>query len=199
MIKYKNLKVKTCKNVYIPAEDTFLLADNLKINKGDNVLEIGTGTGLVALEASQNAIKVVATDINSYAVDCARENVILNSKDNIVIKLGNLFQPIQNEKFDLILFNTPYLPTHEDEKIDEELNAAWDGGADGRETIDVFLNEVKDHLNWGGRVQLVQSSLSNTEKTIKKLEKNGFKTEITASERFFFEKIMVITAFIKKI
>ena len=196
MIKYKGLKIKTCKNVYIPAEDTFLLADNLIINECDRVLEIGTGAGLVALTAAQTVQNVVATDINPYAVKCAQDNIQLNHVYNVEVRSGDLFHPVKDEKFDLILFNTPYLPTEEDEKIDEHLNAAWDGGADGRKIIDLFLDKVNDHLNHGGRVQLVQSSLSNTEKTIKKLENDGFEVEITASERFFFEEVVVISGFL---
>ncbi|GAB4308121.1 MAG: methyltransferase [Methanobacteriaceae archaeon] len=197
MIRYKGLIIKTCNNVYLPAEDTFLLADNLIISAGDKVLEIGTGTGLVALYASKSAKKVLATDINPHAVKCAKENVELNHAHNVEVRLGNLFLPLKNEKFDLILFNTPYLPTEDYEKIDDDLNAAWDGGVDGRKIIDLFLNDVKDYLNKGGRVQLVQSSLSDIEKTVNKLEDKGFETFLTASERLFFEEIVVITGFIK--
>ena len=75
---------------------------------------------------------------------------------------------------------------------------AWDGGADGRATIDKFLDDVKGHLNEGGRVQLVQSSLSdNKKKPSKKLEALGFEASITASEKCFFEEIVVITGILK--
>ncbi|MDI6643828.1 MAG: class I SAM-dependent methyltransferase [Methanobacteriaceae archaeon] len=198
MIRYKGLKIKTCNNVYIPAEDTFLLADNLIIRTGDKVLEIGTGTGLVAIYASKIAKDVVATDINPWAVKCAKDNVELNQIHNVKVRCGNLFFPLKNQKFDLILFNTPYLPTEEYEKIDDDLNAAWDGGADGRKIIDLFLENVKDHLKEDGRVQLVQSSLSNVEKTVNKLEDKGFETVITASKKLFFEEIIVITGYMKK-
>ena len=64
--------------------------------------------------------------------------------------------------------------------------------------IDLFLNEVRNYLNDKGIVQLVQSSLSNNEKTCQKLEDIGFKVEITAIERFFFEEIVVISGFLKE-
>ncbi len=48
------------------------------------------------------------------------------------VRLGDLFDPVEDEKFDLILFNTPYLPTEEEEVVDDELEAAWNGGKDGR-------------------------------------------------------------------
>ena len=116
-----------------------------------------------------------------------------NNIKNLTIVEGDLFEPIGKEKFDLILFNTPYLPTDEIDLNDDLLNKAWNGGEDGRETIDKFLNEVKKHLNPNGKVQLVQSSLSDNKKTCKKLEKMGFTVEITANEHIFFEDITVIT------
>jgi len=197
MLEYKGTVIYKHSNVYEPAEDTFLLAENLDIKRRDEVLEIGTGTGLIAVVAAQKSRKVTATDINEDAIKCALKNTIANRTYNIELREGHLFEPVKDEKFDLILFNTPYLPTDEDEKVDEELNAAWDGGIDGRATIDQFLEEVKDHLNEGGRVQLVQSSLSDNEKTIKKLEENGFDASITASEKCFFEEIVVITGKLK--
>ena len=197
MLEYKGTVIYTHPNVYEPAEDTFLLAENLDIQKRDEVLEIGTGTGLVAVVAAQKSKKVTATDINEDAVKCALKNTITNRTYNVELKIGDLFEPVKDEKFDLILFNTPYLPTEENEKFDEEINAAWDGGADGRETIDRFLEGLNNHLNEGGRVQLVQSSLSDNEKTIQKLEAIGFEAGITAREKCFFEEIVVITGKLK--
>jgi len=197
MIEYKGLVIYKHPKVYEPAEDTFLLVENLDIKRNDDVLEIGTGTGLVAVYAAQRSRNVIATDINDYALQCAVKNTITNRTYNVELRKGNLFEPVKDEKFDLILFNTPYLPTGEDEKLDEELNAAWDGGSEGRDTIDQFLNELKAHLKPNGRVQLVQSSLSDNEKTLAKLEELGFDAEITASEKCFFEEIVVITGKLK--
>ncbi len=197
MLEYKGLVIYKHPQVYEPAEDTFLLIENLDIKRSDDVLEIGTGTGLIAVCAAQRSRGVVATDINDYALQCAVKNTITNRTYNVELRKGNLFKPVQDQKFDLILFNTPYLPTNENEKIDEELNTAWDGGVRGRETIDRFLDEVSDHLKPNGRVQLVQSSLSDNEKTLSKLEELGFDAKITASEKCFFEEIVVITAKLK--
>jgi len=193
VLEYKGLTIYTNPEVYEPAEDTYLFAENLDIKRTDEVLEIGTGTGLIAVYAAQRTRKVVATDINEHAVKCALKNTIANRTYNIELKEGNLFEPVEGEKFDLILFNTPYLPTSEEEQLDDELNAAFDGGLDGRETIDAFLDQVKDYLKEEGRVQLVQSSLSDNDKTLTKMEELCFDAEITASEKCFFEEIVVIT------
>jgi release factor glutamine methyltransferase len=193
MIKYHGMMFQTCEKVYEPAEDTFMLADNLMVKKTDSVLEIGTGTGLIAIIASNKAEKVVAIDINKYAVECGLKNAEINGS-RVDFRLGDLFDPVEDEKFDLILFNTPYLPTNEDEMVDDELEAAWDGGKDGRDVINRFIEKLPVHLNAGGRVQLVQSSLSNIEETTGRLMKMGFEVSVTASERFFFEEVVVITA-----
>lgn len=197
MIEYNRNVFYTHPKVYEPAEDTFLLAENLDIKRRDEILEIGTGTGLIAVIAAQRSRRVVATDINEHAIKCALKNTITNRTYNVELKEGNLFEPVEGEKFDLILFNTPYLPTDEDEKIDNELNAAFDGGLEGRDTINQFLEGLKEHLKEKGRVQLVQSSLSDNDKTISKLEELGFEAEITASEKCFFEEIVVITGKLK--
>lgn len=193
MLEFNGLHFNTHPKVYEPAEDSFLLAENLEMSRRDEVLEIGTGTGIIAVCASRKVARVVATDINPWALQCATKNLIANRAFNVELREGNLFEPVQGEKFDLILFNTPYLPTGEDEVLNDELNTAWDGGTDGREVIDRFLDGLCGHIRRGGRVQLVQSSLSDVERTTLRLEELGFQVSITAREKIFFEEIVVIT------
>ena len=102
---------------------------------------------------------------------------------------------MENRKFDVILFNTPYLPTEDDEIIDDTINYAFDGGLNGRKVIDMFLNEVGNHLNDGGIVQMIQSSLSDNEETLEKFDNLGFIAEIKEKEHFFFEDITLINAY----
>ena len=187
--------INTDDNVYIPAEDSYLLADNLQIENGQSVLEIGTGSGIVAMYASKLTDNITVTDINFDACELARKNFEANDIDNIEILFGNLFEPVKNRKFDVILFNTPYLPTEEGEVLEDTINYAFDGGLNGRKVIDIFLNEVGNHLNDGGIVQLIQSSLSGNEETLEKLDRLGFIAEIAASEHFFFEDITLINAY----
>jgi len=187
--------INTDDNVYIPAEDSYLLADNLEIKKGQSVLEIGTGSGIVAMYASRLTDAITVTDINFDACELARKNFEANSIEGIEILFGNMFEPVKNRKFDVILFNTPYLPTEEDEVIDSNLNYAFDGGLNGRKVIDLFLNEVSNHLNDGGIVQMIQSSFSGNEETLDKFDEMGFIAEIKAKEHFFFEDITLINAY----
>ena len=188
--------INTHENVYIPAEDSYLLAENLEIEYGKSVLEIGTGSGIVAMYASKLTDKVTATDINFDAIMLAESNFKENNIDNIELLFGNLFEPVKDSKFDVILFNTPYLPTEEGEVLEDNLNYAFDGGLNGRKVIDLFLNEVKNHLNDGGIVQLIQSSLSGNDETLNKLDELGFIAEIAKKEHYFFEDIVLINGYL---
>lgn len=179
--------------VYEPAEDTFLIADNLDVRYGERVLDVGTGCGVLAVLSAVNASWVLATDINPVAVKCAKVNARRNGvSDKIEFLCCDLFEPIIKEPvFDLVLFNAPYLPV-EEEKPKNWIDYAWHGGRLGREVIDRFLAEAFDYLRHGGRILLVQSSLSNAEETLLKLRKRGYKTEIIDERPSFFERIFLI-------
>lgn len=83
--------INTDDNVYIPAEDSYLLADNLMIEKNQSVLEIGTGSGIVAMYASRLTDNITVTDINFDACQLAEKNFKANGIENIEILFGNLF------------------------------------------------------------------------------------------------------------
>jgi len=183
-------------SVYEPAEDSFLFVENLKVKEGERVLDMGTGCGILGIVASEKASMVLAVDINPYAVHCAKENAKLNHvTDKMFFVQGDLFTPIKpNKKFDLIMFNAPYLPCEPEEK-DEWLGLAWCGGVDGRAVIGRFICNVPKHLKSGGRVLLMQSTLADVDKTLEAFYKNGFEVKIVAELSLpLFEKIMLIKA-----
>lgn len=186
---YHSLKIRLHPQVYEPSEDTFLLAENLKVREGDIALDMGTGTGIIALLMAKKARFVLGVDVNPLAVELARENAKLNGITNIEFRQSDLFENVEG-KFDIITFNAPYLPGEPEEPIDFALV----GGETGREVLDRFLEEFPHYLKENGVVQIVQSSITGIEETLKKLEFKGFITEITAKERYFFEEIVVISA-----
>ncbi len=184
------------REVYEPAEDSFLFAENLTLHGGENVLDMGTGCGVLGIVAARKASRVVAVDINPYAVCCAKENAKLNDvADKMFFIQGDLFTPIKaEERFDLILFNAPYLPSEPSEGK-TWVEQAWTGGADGRTVIDRFLYGFSQHLKEDGRVLLMQSTLADVDKTLKILTMKGLKTRIVARSDFpFFESIVLIEA-----
>ncbi|MEM2942757.1 MAG: class I SAM-dependent methyltransferase [Candidatus Bathyarchaeia archaeon] len=185
------IRLKKHPEVYEPAEDTLLLADNLDVREKDAVLEVGVGSGYVSLIAAEKAESVVGIDINPHAVRLAKSNAKLNGIRNVDFIVGDLFSPLSG-RFDLVVMNPPYLP---EEKVHTGyLERSWNGGSDGRAVTDRFIDEVDRYLKKGGRVEIVQSSISRCDETIRRLCESGFKTRIVAERRLFFERIALIEA-----
>ncbi len=187
---FSDVRVIVNDGVYEPADDTFLLCQYLDIIPGEKLLEIGCGCGLVSIIAAIKGATVVATDKSLAAVQNTQENARrANLLDKIDIRQGLLFEPIQREeRFSVIAINPPYLPeTREDPAYD----GAWSGGPDGREVIDAFLAQCTEFLEKDGRVLIIQSSLSNPEKTHQILDTLFHYSTIKAEKRFFYENILL--------
>ncbi len=192
-VEFNNLKFHIFRNVYEPAEDTFLAADNLVVNKDDVVLDMGTGCGALAILAAKQAKKVVAVDVNPHAIRCIAKNTQINNLAyKIDIRRGDLFEPIRKtERFSLIIFNAPYLPSTPKEGR-SWLGKSWAGGATGRQLIDQFILEAPRYLYENGRILLVQSSLANIDETLDKFRKAGLKAQVIAEKKVAFEILVLI-------
>ena len=94
--------------------------------------------------------------------------------------------------FDMIIFNPPYLPTSDDEKVPGWLNYAFDGGRDGRITVEHFLDEVCGYLAPDGVILLLVSSLTGIEDMSSSMDVMGFDVDIVGREKCSFEKLVVI-------
>ena len=200
IFRYEGFSIETDEDVYEPSDDTYLLLDALEkidIDPGFIVLEVGCGTGIVSIALSCWAASVVACDINPHAVDICKKNAVRNKAKNVEVVESDLFSNVSG-RFDLIVFNTPYLPQDSDETVSGEINHAWDGGADGRKVIDKFLSGVSKHLSSSGKVIFLESSLSDYEKSVKYLESAGFKVKIINRLKLHFEEIVVVEALRKK-
>lgn len=187
MIELYGLKITIAQNIYEPAEDTFLLISALeKLDlKNKTCLEIGTGTGIIALFLAKRAKKVLAVDINPQALLCAKENAARNGIKNAEFRGSDLFSDVAG-KFDIIAFNPPYLP---DEPLSKDI--ALDGGKDGRRVIGRFIKAAPDYLKKGGAILLLESSLSKYWKTLQYFRKSGFSADIAARERLGWEELVV--------
>jgi release factor glutamine methyltransferase len=183
-------------DVYEPAEDTFLFAENLEVAEGTQVLDVGTGCGMLGILAAKKADYVIAVDLNPHAIRCAKENSMLNGvRGKIDFMQTSLFTALNpNAIFDLILFNAPYLPSEEGEAA-SWIDRAWAGGAKGREVVDRFILEAPRHLKLHGRILLMQSTLTGVEETLKKFSEQNLKATVKAEQKLpFFETLTLIEA-----
>lgn len=171
--------------VYQPREDTFLLRDAAltEVRSEDRVLEVGCGSGAVIAALKERTAVVVATDINPHAVRAGRERGVETVRTDLVAGLCG--------PFDLVLFNPPYLPTLPEERIDDWLEYALDGGPTGRETIERFASEVGRVLAPSGRILLLVSSLTEPDKVRQLFADLGYTVLLVATEEIEGEELMV--------
>jgi release factor glutamine methyltransferase len=188
-LHFKDTKIKFTPQVYEPAEDSFLLAEAALsiIKNSENILEVGCGSGIICAVIKKNtAAKVTGIDINPYAAKCTRDNGVESIR-------GDLLSCIRG-KFDIIIFNPPYLPTDDSERTKGWINIALDGGSDGRKIINRFLEEAGSNLLENGRILMLVSSLTGIEDVKSKMKSIGFHVEEKNKERFNFEQLMVLVA-----
>jgi release factor glutamine methyltransferase len=176
--------------VYQPGEDTFLLlsAAQQECREQDLVLEVGCGSGYIAAAILDGPLvkcpEVLACDINPHAarVACSR---------GLDVVRADLLCGIRGP-FDLVLFNPPYLPTSPDERMDDWLEYALDGGPDGRAVISRFIESVDRVLASRGRFLLLISSLTGIREVASLIEKAGFVYEVILQQSIEGEDLLVI-------
>jgi len=171
--------------VYQPEADTFLLlsAAKAEVKPGDRVLEVGTGSGRIAAALVQDC-DIVATDINPHAAFCAR-------REGVEVVRCDLFSGLRG-RFDLVIFNPPYLPTQAEERIDDWLEYALDGGPTGRGVIARFAASVGGVLAPKGRILLLVSGLTGIEEVRELFCRYGFTGEEVAQETVEGELLVVL-------
>ncbi|MDO8623593.1 MAG: DUF2431 domain-containing protein [archaeon] len=166
--------------IYPPREDSHFLSETIKKNvkhKEITALDMGTGSGIQAETLNNLGIKKE----NILCVDINKEAVKFVKKKGFNCIYSDLFSKIKN-KFDLIVFNPPYLPEHE---LDKEKDTS--GGRKGNEVIIKFLRQAREHLNQNGKILLLTSNL--TPRT--DFEKIGYKSKMIAVTNLFFEELYV--------
>jgi len=171
--------------IYQPSDDSHLLEKQVKkLARNKSVLDVGSGSGIQALSAlNAGASSVSASDIDSASILHLKK---LNKKIRVI--KSDLFDNIK-DKYDLIVFNPPYLP--EDKNEDKESALATTGGKKGDEIILRFLKQAKSHLNKNGIILLLLSSLTPRDKILSLLSKNKMKHIVLSEEKLFMESLEV--------
>jgi len=162
--------------IYEPAEDSFLIKNHIKHYARGKILDLGTGSGILAEEALRYSKDVLASDINQKALDNLKINTIKS----------DLFENIKT-KFDLIIFNPPYLP--EDGREPEEVALATSGGKNGYEILEKFFMQVRHRLNKNGKILVVFSSLTNKSKVDQIIRCNNFRFKLLEKKKIPFEEL----------
>jgi len=182
-------------SVYEPDEDSFFLLDNLKTEissllpdndrKNLSLLDMGAGSGYLGFEMAKLGLDVSLVDINSLAVTYMQ--LIIESNDlQIPLYESDLFEKVPLKKFDVIIFNTPYLPN--DGEFDD---SALHGGVHGYETACRFIDQVTNFLSETGFILLLTSSLAKPEHIEEKAKEKGFSCKIIAQKSLFFEELQI--------
>ena len=168
-------------DVYNPSDDTFLLFDSIKHARG-SLLDVGTGSGYIAINRRKICNDYVeGIDINPRAIENARINA--HGLNNISFYVSDLFENV-NKKFDIIVFNPPYLPNDIIVENKEQYN---DDGV-----IERFIYEVSNYLKEKGSIYLLLSSVTPNLNNKLALIEELFYSTIIARKRLFFEEIFVL-------
>ncbi|MFC8342281.1 HemK2/MTQ2 family protein methyltransferase [Streptomyces sp. NPDC057280] len=167
--------------VYAPQWDTGLLTRALyreEITSGTDVLDLGTGTGAVALQAALLGARVTAVDISRRAVFATRVNALL-ARQRLRVRRGDLTSAVTGQSYDLVVSNPPYVPSPADRLPRRGAARAWDAGSDGRAFVDRICGAAPTLLRPGGVLLIVHSGLCGPDTTLRRLTERGLRASIT--------------------
>jgi release factor glutamine methyltransferase len=173
-------------NPKVPRTGEFLASqlDARLVERDAEVLDMGTGSGVCAVFAARHARRVVAVDVNAEAVRCAGINALMNHLEHkIDVRHGDLFAPVPAERFDLVLFNPPFLlGTPQDDR-----DRAWRSN----DVAERFAAGLGDHLKPGGFALVLLSSFGDAAVFLEQFRRQGFTVSVLAGRRFINETLAI--------
>lgn len=155
------------------------------VPRGAEVLDMGTGSGVCAVAAARHAARVVAVDINPTAVRCARINALLNAvEDRIEVRHGDLFAAVKDRRFDLVLFNPPFIRGTPRDDADR----AWRS----TDVAERFAAGLAQHLKPCGFALVVLSTYGDAAEFVHQFRRCGFDIAVVAQRAFVNEKLSLL-------
>jgi len=192
--------------IYQTAEDSYFFANFLKkylkslqpnthyptptFLSSIKMLDMGTGSGILSETASKflNKKNITPIDINLKSVKLLKQKgfkaIKSNLFKNIPLPTTKNQKPTTSNRFDLIVFNAPYLPFDKKEPKDSQL--ATTGGKHGDEISIKFLRQAKKHLTKNGKIFLLISTLT----PINRIKK--YNPKIVAKKKIFMEELLIL-------
>lgn len=195
--EFYNLRLKVDERALIPRFETEIIVDYI-INstmKKDKILDIGTGTGAIALSLGKNIKNsfVTGSDIENKALSLARENKEITNVSNVDFINSDLFDNIDG-KFDLIISNPPYINKEDYEKLEKELyfepKSALYGGEDGLIFYKKIIKQAPAYLNDGGHL-IFEIGYDQKEILNRLLKEQGFKSIINLRDFNDFDRFII--------
>jgi release factor glutamine methyltransferase len=165
--------------VYPPQGDSYLLAEALEqeeLARSARVLDVCTGSGVLAVKAARSGARVTAVDISRRACWTARGNALLSGLP-VKVHRGDLLEPVAGQRFGLVLANPPYVPQQRSARWGPR-GVAWNAGHDGRAFVDPLCMAVPRVLMPSGVLLMVHSALCGVEQTLRLLQRAGLRTEV---------------------
>ena len=153
-------------------------------DRNAELLDMGTGSGVCAVVAPRYARKVVAVDINPVAARCARINVLLNRlEDRVDVLEGDLFAPVAGRRFDVVLFNPPFLKGVPRDDADH----AWRS----TDVAERFAAQLRDHLTPSGFALVLLSSFGGAAEFLRQFHRHDFELTLAAEREYINERLAI--------
>ena len=161
---------------------------------GRRVLDIGTGTGALALAASRaGAASVTAVDLSLRSIAATWINCRIH-RVRCTLHHGDLFRPVAGQRFDLILANPPYVPAATNALSRHAISRCWDGGVDGRAVLDRLCAGAAGLLAPEGTMLVVHSAVCDDTATLRRFTDAGLRADVLARSTIPFGPVMRLRA-----